>query len=117
CESGACPCPGGFNELECADAVDDDCDGLVDCADPDCEGRLCAGGGMVCATGVCTCSTTLEFCNDRDEDCDGTVDDGCPSGLSLCCPSPAGSFGGTTGTTFADPCPMGTVLMGIAGRS
>lgn len=118
CESGACPCPSGFSELECADSVDDDCDGLTDCADPDCEGRACAPGGMVCATGVCTCGTTLEFCNDRDEDCDGTVDDGCPSRLSLCCPSPAGSYGSVgSGTAFADPCPSGTVLMGVAGRA
>lgn len=117
CASMSCPCASGFNERMCGDGTDDDCDSLVDCADPDCEGRACAGGGMICTSGACTCSPSLEFCNDRDEDCDGVVDDGCPRALSLCCPSSAGSFGGTGGVTFADPCPTGTMLMGIAGRA
>ncbi|MCZ7679255.1 MAG: hypothetical protein M5U28_11065 [Sandaracinaceae bacterium] len=118
CAGGSCPCASGFNERQCADATDDDCDGLTDCADPDCDGRACAGGGMICTGGTCTCSPSAEFCNDRDEDCDGTIDDGCPRALSLCCPSSGGSFGGGLfGTAFSDPCPAGTMLMGVAGRA
>lgn len=36
---------------QCDNGVDDDSDGAVDCADPDCDGQLCATG--TCAGGVC----------------------------------------------------------------
>ena len=114
--SGTCPCASGFTERICSDGTDDDCDGLIDCADPDCDGRSCAAGGMLCRAGECTCDTSIEFCNDRDEDCDGVIDDGCPADLTYCCPSPLGPFGGGAGT-FSDPCPAGSALMGIVGRS
>jgi hypothetical protein len=114
--SGTCPCASGFTERICGDANDDDCDGLIDCADLDCEGRSCAASGMVCRSGACTCNESFEFCNDRDEDCDGVIDDGCPEDLTFCCPAALGPFGGGAGA-FSDPCPTGSVLMGIAGRS
>ncbi len=117
CGGGACPCVSGFVERLCGDAADDDCDSLVDCADPDCEGRACAEGGLVCVSGACTCTASIEFCNDTDEDCDGVVDDGCPSSIATCCATSAGSFGSTSGSVFSDPCPTGTVLMGMAGRA
>ncbi len=118
CTSGSCPCPSGFTERVCGDAEDDDCDSLTDCADPACEGRPCAGaGGMVCMTGACVCSASIELCNDLDEDCDSMIDDGCPRALGLCCATSAGSYGGTGGTAFVDPCPVNTLLMGIAGRA
>src|SRR5690606_27715735 len=113
--SGTCPCPSGFTERICGDGNDDDCDGLVDCADADCDGRSCGESGMVCRAGECTCSESIEFCNDRDEDCDGVVDDGCPSDLSFCCPTTLGPFGSAGG--FTEACPSGTVLMGMAGRA
>lgn len=42
--AGVCVCPGGSTELNCADGVDNDCDGLVDCLDPDCAGARCGTG-------------------------------------------------------------------------
>lgn len=68
----------------CSDGIDNDCDGLVDCADPDCgglefSGVNCGDGvdndcdGLVdCTDPDCCCS---EICSDGiDNDCDGLVD-------------------------------------------
>jgi hypothetical protein len=37
---------------QCDNGVDDDSDSEVDCADPDCEGKVC-GGGQICRGGAC----------------------------------------------------------------
>jgi hypothetical protein len=80
---------------ECADGKDNDCDGLVDCADSDCEsGRMCTGM-EVCANDIdddvdgitdcadpdcalaagCGCVSEIESCDNReDDDCDGEID-------------------------------------------
>lgn len=42
--AGVCVCPGGTSELDCTDGIDNDCDGLVDCLDPDCAGQRCGTG-------------------------------------------------------------------------
>ena len=83
CSMGMCTCAAGGRETECTDEVDDDCDGLVDCADPDCAEatRACMG---ICGTGAETCdgagtwgvceggSGEAEICGDGiDQDCDG----------------------------------------------
>jgi hypothetical protein len=39
----------------CDNGVDDDGDGLRDCADSACEGRGCQPGGLFCGGGVCGC--------------------------------------------------------------
>jgi hypothetical protein len=39
-------------EQACDNGLDDDGDGLIDCQDPDCLGRPCAGG-VVCVLGSC----------------------------------------------------------------
>lgn len=72
---------------QCADAVDNDCDGDVDCLDTDCAPDPVCGGG--CGDGfclnaeLCTCSVDCGtppaqetgFCNDGlDDDCDGSTD-------------------------------------------
>jgi hypothetical protein len=80
---GQCVCPGGqVAETTCNDGLDNDCDGLIDCADPDCFGRSCGANGLACtATSAsgCTCPSgsteTLAQCRDGiDNNCDGKVD-------------------------------------------
>lgn len=44
CTSGLCVCPTGTVETACDDDKDNDCDGLTDCQDPDCDGRRCGVG-------------------------------------------------------------------------
>jgi hypothetical protein len=85
-------------ERYCANVRDDDCDGLLDCADPDCQyaPECCvATGSEICTNGLdddcdthvdcddsdcwdhpwCCVATGPEVCNDRvDNDCDGTTD-------------------------------------------
>ena len=64
-------------ERACGDGRDGDCDGLVDCADPDCEADACGTNGRVCGGAVCVCpgGTLEEACGDgQDNDCDGQVD-------------------------------------------
>jgi hypothetical protein len=39
-------------ETSCSGSADDDCDGLVGCLDPDCEGKAC-GSGVTCVAGAC----------------------------------------------------------------
>lgn len=39
-------------EHVCSDRLDDDGDGLIDCLDPDCDGRSC-DGGTLCASTIC----------------------------------------------------------------
>jgi hypothetical protein len=69
--------------MECDDGADDDCDGLIDCEDDDCEGETRACTGM-CGAGVEICeaggtwsacsggSGEAEICGDGiDQDCDG----------------------------------------------
>ena len=75
CVLGECVCPGGGTENACGNGADDDCDGLTDCADPNCAGRSCDGSGRTCMGGMCECASDVEFCrNGVDDDCDGLAD-------------------------------------------
>src|SRR5262245_61963954 len=40
---------------DCANGLDDDCDQLIDCADPDCNTLACAGA-KACIGGQCLCA-------------------------------------------------------------
>jgi hypothetical protein len=58
----ACSGNGGLaesHESTCGDGFDNDCDGAIDCADPDCQGQLCDTVGHTCtppdAAGRSTC--------------------------------------------------------------
>lgn len=57
CTNGTCVCPTGTFESACDDDADNDCDGLTDCQDPDCDGKRCGIGlGIVypkCADLAC----------------------------------------------------------------
>jgi hypothetical protein len=72
--SPRCPAPGcvavAVRESVCGDAMDDDCDGRIDCLDPDCG----------CDAGTCVTSgpeNVVAACRDGvDNDCDGLVDCG-----------------------------------------
>jgi hypothetical protein len=87
CTGAGCVCSGNggvpeVSETRCADGIDNDCDGLRDCADPDCDGAPCGPAGMVCRAGSCLCPLDAgtsfppesDCSNGRDDDCDGLVD-------------------------------------------
>ncbi|MFL5347576.1 MAG: hypothetical protein ACJ8AT_22550 [Hyalangium sp.] len=40
----------------CDNGLDDDGDGLSDCADPECDAKSCQPGGLTCGGGVCGCA-------------------------------------------------------------
>jgi hypothetical protein len=44
--------PTSASEALCADGVDDDCDGYIDCLDSECDGQSC-GDGLTCSGGAC----------------------------------------------------------------
>jgi hypothetical protein len=60
----------------CDGGVDDDGDGLSDCADPDCDGVRCGTANLACIAGACVCRVAAELhCGDDfDDDCDGMID-------------------------------------------
>jgi hypothetical protein len=79
----------------CDNGVDDDCDRLMDCADPD-----CTGVGSCCST---TPENTQSMCSDnRDNDCSGQkdcADLNCSGTLACCTPNVIGE---RTTTTCSD---------------
>jgi hypothetical protein len=94
CSNGVCLCAAAGNkpqavESYCNDGLDNDCNGLTDCADPSCNNQTCATNGKVCSAdaGTCVCGgnggtvqTTETICNDgADNDCNGKTDCAEPS--------------------------------------
>lgn len=70
CDGGTCQSDGECRdvtvETACANGIDDDQNGLTDCADPDCEAQSCdlnaCRAGAICAAGECTAGVAIP-CN------------------------------------------------------
>ena len=68
CNNGACV---SKVETNCSDGIDNDLDGLTDCADPDCAGKSC-GTGCTCTNGYkaeTNCSDGIDNDHDGKTDC------------------------------------------------
>jgi hypothetical protein len=87
CVGGSCQCTldGGVAqtaETVCNDGRDNDCDGLIDCAETACAGQSCGNFGRTCVGTNCTCvvdggtvQSSETLCSDgRDNDCNGLTD-------------------------------------------
>jgi hypothetical protein len=139
CRSGGCLCEDGTTmtdagvpdtgpacpptETACQDGLDDDCDGLADCADPDCLGASC-DDGFYCTTddrcgadGACTDTdpTCPSFCNEGSASCDECAGDADCGAVSTGAWSACGGFAGTCGesgtwsrTVMTPRCSAGT---------
>lgn len=89
CGAGACTCngvPAPLTEATCRDGLDNDCNGLVDCADSNCNGSNCnpdGGFGCVCAGGKKQESNCNQ--NSGDEDGDGLSNCADPDCLNVTC--------------------------------
>lgn len=83
-DGGTCP----PIETLCSDGRDEDCDGLVDCEDPDCEAELCDDGDLCTEGDTCSdrgmCEGTPRDCND-DNPC---TDDACDASTGGCVATP-----------------------------
>jgi len=89
CSGTTCVCPAAGNmpqavESLCGDGLDNDCDGVTDCADPSCANVGCGTSGRICVAdaGGCQCGGnggvregSESLCGDlADNDCDGETD-------------------------------------------
>ena len=83
------PCVPG---LEVCNGRDDDCDGLVDGADPS---QVCTAGALVCTGAV---GPGPEVCNALDDDCDGIADNA-PTDVGTSC-----------GTSDVGVCTLGSTI-------
>ena len=76
--------PCSESETFCSDGEDDDCDGLIDCRDPDCEAEACDDGDNCTTDDVCTdaavCGGTPVVCDDGNE----CTDDACDPETGAC---------------------------------
>jgi hypothetical protein len=99
-DAGPVCTPSAPREQSCADGSDDDCDGLIDCADPDCAGAVCrAAAGDCDEPEKCTAGA----CPVDAKKVDGTE---CTSSCNAACQ--AGTCVGTLGCDDKNPCTIDT---------
>jgi hypothetical protein len=115
-----CGLPAPMETGLCADGIDNDCDGPIDCADPDCvtdPACLCGNGSCVPPENPCNCpadcgspspETVGVNCADGvDNDCDGPIDcadSGCAGDPACVCGDGTCSIGENSCNCMAD-CP------------
>jgi hypothetical protein len=64
CRTSTCVCPGGqAKETTCGDGTDNDCDGLTDCADPDCARLQCGASANQRCCGTTCVNTETDSAN------------------------------------------------------
>jgi len=141
CAAGQTQCSGGSISCqrlnnpttEICNGIDDNCNGVID-ERPGGGGpltRTCYTGPSgtqgvgICRAGTETCSSgtfgtcsgqvtpTTESCNGADNNCNGTVDEGCPIGISLTNAFWSTNYGGGGGTAFTRPCAAGSAMTGF----
>jgi hypothetical protein len=111
CTQGACvSC--STREASCADGLDDDCDGLTDCADSDCAGQPCDDGDPCtineqCGSGTCQ-RGQRKICNAPPNNCKAMLGE-CEAGTGVChYPNLADAT--LCGSTTAQRCCSGTCV-------
>jgi hypothetical protein len=98
----ACKCNGGVQIAEvgptlCADAVDNDCNGITDCGEVTCDGQPCSADGGVGCSCAQRAKKETDCGNLADDDGDGQVD--CADsdcGVGVSCTKTGGGSGSCT---------------------
>lgn len=111
---------GNESPADCANGLDDDGDGLVDCADPDCDQAVCRGrlgecdAVERCALGICPADELLPSltpCRRSRGGCDQS--EAC-TGTDPRCPADTVASSGTMCRDVAGPCDVAEVCDGVS---